>query len=363
MDFFDSFTSNTTAGSANQLYFTMKDNEVHTGRVFYKITVGGTFGYSLLFSNVIDSTYADGSISRKNLECPGWSIHSARVGRCSRIDDVQNGNSIEVFDFKDLTFDLKKQKDVKTGEIFCSDRTTLTFREGEYLCLEMTFSGKMIPYHEETLLPVFVKEKNGWTASKHMPFPGMIGCDRPIKKRIAFFGDSITQGCGTGINTYAHWNALLAQRIGKENAYWNLGIGYGRASDAASDGSWMYKAKQNDVIFVCLGVNDVFHSDSAQTIIKDVERIVDILKAEGKTVILQTLPPFDCTGTCLERWSRVNDYIRNNLSSKVKLVFDTVPVLAKNEKEPHMAKYGGHPDAEGCRKWADSLYEAIKDII
>lgn len=69
MKYFEDFTSNTYAGSGNQLHFKMNENEIRTGRVFYKISVGGEYNYSILFSNIIDSTYADGSISHKNLIC------------------------------------------------------------------------------------------------------------------------------------------------------------------------------------------------------------------------------------------------------------------------------------------------------
>ena len=36
--YFKNFTSNTVAGSANQHFFTMEENESRIGRVFYKIS-------------------------------------------------------------------------------------------------------------------------------------------------------------------------------------------------------------------------------------------------------------------------------------------------------------------------------------
>ena len=66
---------------------------------------------------------------------------------------------------------------------------------------------------------------------------------------IAFLGDSITQGVGTPDNAYTHWNALISKEIGEEYSYWNLGIGYARASDASTDGAWLNKAKNNDIVF------------------------------------------------------------------------------------------------------------------
>ena len=46
---------------------------------------------------------------------------------------------------------------------------------------------------------------------------------------------------------------------------------------------------------------------------------------------------------------------------KVDFVFDNVPVLRKNAEEEHIALYGGHPNIEGCRKWAEALYEKLKE--
>ena len=90
MQYFEQYRSNTYAGSGNQLYFRMNDGEIRTGRVFYKISVQGEYNYSILFSNIIDSTFSNGSISHKNLICDSWKIHNAKIGKCKKIDATQN---------------------------------------------------------------------------------------------------------------------------------------------------------------------------------------------------------------------------------------------------------------------------------
>ena len=125
------------------------------------------------------------------------------------------------------------------GEFFSSDPVMSEFEKDEYICLEITFSGKMIPYHEETLLPVFVKDEEKWKYSKFMPFAGMIGCDRNVKIKIAYMGDSITQGIGTKSNSYLHWNAIFSEKFGNDYSYWNLGIRYGKEKDDATEGTWL----------------------------------------------------------------------------------------------------------------------------
>lgn len=364
MDYFKNYVSNTVGASANQHYFSMDGNEIRTGRIFYKIFAPGKYNYSLLFSNIIDSTYADGSISHKNLICDSWVIHNARIGRCRSFDKTKElsqlkmDEDIVVTDFKELSFNSKSSKNVMPGEFFASDPIEFCFEEDEYLCFEITFSGKMIPYHEETILPVYVKEDVKWQYLQKMPLPAMIGCDRKVSAKIGFLGDSITQGIGPQFNSYLHWSALLPEKIGRKYAYWNLGIGYGRANDAGSDGAWLYKAKQNDMLFVCYGVNDLFQNQPEEQIITDLTNIVNILKKQNIKVILQTIPPFDYSGETIKKWERINLYIKEVLSKKVDALFDIAPHLAE-EVTPHMAKYGGHPNALGSKIWADALYEYI----
>jgi len=365
MQYFEAYSSNTIAGSGNQHFFSLPQGEIKTGRAFYKIAAPGEYAYSLLFSNIIDSTYAKGDISHKNLVCDEWQIHFARIGKVSSlpsskpIPEMNLEEDIVISDWQELSFRGSQSKTVAPGEFFSSDPIPLAFKKGEYLCLELTFSGPMIPYHEESILPLFVKENGKWAYCKKMPLPGMIGCDRPVTARIGYIGDSITQGIGTPINAYSHWNALLSEKIGHEYAHWNLGLGYGRANDMASGGAWLYKAKQNDILFVCYGVNDILQGFSEEQIKKDLAAIVRSLKQLNKTVILQTIPPFNYADEKIETWLRLNDYIKTELAREVDLVFDNVPCLGQNEAQPYLARYGGHPDEVGCAAWAAAFFDFL----
>ena len=352
-DNYKKYSSTTIAGSGNQFYFTMSDGERSVGRIYYKLSVGGRHNFSLLFSNTIDTTYSDGSISKANLVCESWELLGARIGICEKADPNVEG------EMKPLTFGGDTSKTVLRGEEFWSDPCELDAVKGKYLCFEAEFSGKMIPYHEETILPCFIYKNGSWESGKRIPFPSMIGCDRAVNKRIAFLGDSITQGIGTEVDSYAHWNAVLSEMMSSDNAYWNLGLGFARAEDAATGGVWLTKAKQNDEVFVCLGTNDIMQGKSAEEVISSLDRIVELLSAEGVKIIFQTLPPFDYWGALIERWEKVNDHIMNVIAKKVFDVFDVVPYLCGEER--HIAKYGGHPNAEGCRVWAEALFEHLKE--
>ena len=364
MKFFDTYTSNTTASSQNQHIF-HSDGEIRTGRVFYKLTSGGEYNYSFLFSNITDSTFADGKLSHANLVCRPWVIHSARVGKCSAdtfgtdISDAYGINNA-VGDFCDITFDGKSEKSVAPGEFFATDPVTLSFESGDYLCFEMTYSGVLMPYHEESIIPIYAKTADGWVYDRKMPLPGMVGCDRKVCKKIVYLGDSITQGIGTENNSYTHWNAVLSEKIGDEGySFWNVGIGFARAMDTASDGAWLYKAKHGDIIVCCIGANDILQNQPEEQILRDVRKTVDYLTRDGRTVVIQTMPPFEYAPHHIPVWEKVCELIKTELADKVAMVFDVGNAIGQPDV-PHAPIYGGHPNAEGCRIWGEKLYDAMK---
>lgn len=362
MKYFDKYSSNTTAGSGNQSYFLCDDeNKLQKGRVFYKLFAKGTYNYSILFSNIIDSTFQSGAFSHKNLVLDEWYIDSLRLGVCS---ECGMDKMPQIDSFCEATFDGKKTKRVSPGEIFYSDGVEISANEGDYLCLEIAFHGKNVPCHPETMLPSFVFENGEWVKSFKMPFASMIGCDRKVKTKVGFIGDSITQGIGPSPNSYKHYVALTADRLDKENSYWNLGLGYARADDAGSDGVWLFKAKAMDVVSVCFGVNDILQGHLTQGNLKrNLTSIVDKLKASGVRVLIQTIPPFDYSPDNARVWSEANEFIRRELSNKCDAFFDCVPILSVGEERPQGAKYGGHPNEKGCEAWAEALAPCLKMML
>lgn len=354
MKFFDMYTSNTLAGSSAQNIF-KSDGNTRIGRAFYKIFASGEYEYAFLFNNILDSTYEDGSFGHVNLLCDEWLIERIRVAECDTID-----NHIDDDDFQTITFDGCVEKKVCPGEVFYSDAVRLNLTGGKFLCYEITYHGEILPWHPEICVSAFTKKDDAWIRDWMLPVPSMIGCNRNVKKRIAYFGDSITQGCGTPHDAYSNWSAILSEQLGKEYSYWNLGIGYARGADAATDGVWLFKAKQNDIVIVCFGVNDILHENLEIDVLKkNLNTIVNHLKEAGATVIVQTVPPFDFQDDRKEKWLAMNEYIRTELVQYVDMVFDNGSFLAECKEHPERAKYGGHPNEEGCAVWAEELYKAL----
>lgn len=360
MKWFDTYVSNTLGGTGNQLYFMPEDDTPRTGRIYYRVFAGGRYNYSLLFSNIIDSTYKVEYGSWANYICDEWEILSAEIGVCASVSGDRAG---EAEHFVPLTFGGIRTKSVMPGEFFTSDPVELEAAKDSYICYQITFRGKQMPYHLESVLPTFVRNGEEWIPDKRVPAPAMIGCDRKVKARIGYFGDSITQGIGTPPNGYTHWNALVSEALGEEYAYWNLGLGYGRGQDAATGGAWFYKAKHMDAVVVTYGSNDVGRGRTLEQMKTDAEVLVDRLKAEGKKVFLQTLPPFDWKDEYLERWKAINAWLVEELSKKTDGLLDVAPLLTCEPLSEGLSKYGKHPDEEGCRIWAEKLIPLMREFL
>ncbi len=365
MEFKKGFTSNTLAGMSNQSFFE-SDGKHHRGRAYMKIFKGGEFIYSLYFSNTTDSTFADGSHSACNREIKDWEIISLKVGV---VKDCSPVEATEPFSFTDVLFDGEKSRVAKKGECFWSDDIKLSLEKDEYLCFDITYKGTEIPCHPECVIPTFDYVDGKWISfakqggdKSMVPLCSMLGCKREVKQRISYLGDSITQGIGSDNNSYLHWNAVLSELLGAENSYWNLGIGYARSGDAATDGVWLDKAKNSDIVFLCLGVNDILRGKTKEEVCENLTKVISILKEKGIRVIIQSVPPFDYPESYIETWNFINSYIENDLASLCDGYFDNRKVLS-NSEEPHKTLYGGHPNNEGGVKWGKALYEYVKNII
>lgn len=346
------FYSDTLAGSANQSFF-YSDGAPITCRVYYKLFCGGS-EYKIYFSDAVDSTFADGTHSVANDTCGGWEILFLRAGVCEvcGMDEPTEPES-----FVTALFGGKTEKTLSAGESFSTDVMHIFAKKGDYLCVEYVVCGTKIPCHPEIQIPTFVRKNGVWEKSVFLPVPSMVGVNRRAEKRVCFLGDSITQGIGATPNGYCHWCAVAAEKLGGGYAYRNLGIGYARASDAATDGAWLSKAKESDLCVLCLGTNDIIQGADADSVCQSIVKVKNILEKHGVQVILQTVPPFEYPSDGAERWVRVNGYLK----SAFEKVFDNTAFLC--EKGSTLPVYGGHPNDTGCKIWGERIAEYIKDAV
>ncbi len=117
--------------------------------------------------------------------------------------------------------------------------------------------------------------------------------DKPLK--VIFFGDSITQA-GVGPNGYITKATEMLKSSGKDAQYELMGAGIGgnKIYDLYLRMEDDVLTKKPDVVFIYIGINDVWHKASSGTgtdpdkYVKFYEAIIKKLKAQNIRIILCT---------------------------------------------------------------------------
>lgn len=361
---FELYQSNSiTPSSANYALKSTDGKPVRqTFRGVYKIQEFGTLEYKFYFSNNVDSTFSNGSHSYRNMPTESYKIISASVGTYK----TSQGQGT-VKDFKTLTFDGKTERDVAAGETFWSDAITLTVPNGYYLIFEWTVEYTVIAATNSENASCFLYDYSSGkiTLTQSAPMPALIGAKRDNTLRVGFIGDSITMGIGTGVGTHRFWAAKITEKAGTDISFWNLGVGFARANDAVNSPAWLEKAKNNDVIVICFGVNDIEggvynHSGqrTAQQIANDINTIATTCKEAGCEVIIFSTPPFTYSTTeKVEVWRTLTVKLKALCEDKGYDFFDFASYLGKAD-DPATPAYGGHPNAQGCEIVANAFMES-----
>jgi lysophospholipase L1-like esterase len=279
-----------------------------------------------------------------------------------------------------VRFDGETGKDVVAGERFWSDPVDLEIPEGHLLAFTWSIStfgvASPVPYAHVPIASSFTargaspagqESAAGFVSSgERLVAPQAFATEVPAtSRRLCFLGDSITQGIGSSKDTYRFWAARIASGLGPEVAVWNLGSGWARAADAASDGYWLYKAKQCAEVVVALGVNDLntVANLTAPTLLGDLGTIIAALRAHTSDVkiILFSVPPFNYSGAKYAVWKQTNDAILGGQVPGADRTFDVGAVLsqpAPNDGLPRSEYVNGgdaHPNDAGSAAIADAF--------
>lgn len=347
-----SFFSNTCVGTCNNSLLKLKKQTKITSRIFYKVTSAGQFNYKFYFSNKVFSTFDNGSNSKANDNGNAYKLIRARVGVCG-------GVNVKNIKFSPLMFFGKKTKWVDCGEDFWSDEINLTVKKEDYLIFEWTVKGDCFAYTPDKIIPSFVKKGFKFIANTSFPQPCMVACDKQIQKRVIFLGDSITQGLGTEDDKYEFWVANIAKGLPERFGVWNIGLGFGRIQDVATNGAWMDIAKKADIVNICFGVNDIIQGRSEKQVKEDLTSVVNTLVEGGIKVGLFTVPPFDFVEEKEKIRNNINKYILDDLSKKTMYTFDMATLLSKEKPSENIAKYNGHPNGVGCAVVAENFLRKV----
>ena len=346
MDDFKRYTSNTLCGTSNNYMLTENVDRL-TCRCYIRPYEHGYFNWRFWFSNAVDSTFGEADVAWANRPGGSWSIVSADISLADSVDG-------EVYGTTPVFFNGSASYNVNTNERFWSDPVRFGVKNGQYLVWTWTVTGSQIPCTPDSQIPCRWLSDGKWIPytfgpGNCIPKPNMFAADRGERRRLVFIGDSITQGCGTGMDKYEQWAAQIGNQLDPSVwSVWNIGLGFGRAYDAVTDKAWLWRAKNaGDITAVCFGVNDTIRGRSADDIWRDLCRISRSIRDCGGKVLLLTIPPFDFAGNKESVWREVNRRIREYGTSVADGVFDIATVLGLDAPEDNRAKYGGHPDGIG----------------
>jgi lysophospholipase L1-like esterase len=363
-DPFDTFWSGTTLGIPGNELLMAAAPTTSTYRTYVKPRVTGTWRWAFYMSNATDSTFGPGA-PHPNMPGGSWRIEAAYFADAGPAPGsagaVVAGTQVSV------TFAGNPSRTVDPGERFWSDPVEIDVPDGHLLAFTWAVSslaaGPVLPFTSAPFVTSYQaigqnipaqESSAGFNASTDpLVAPPLFAYDRPVQSRLCFLGDSITQGIGSTRDSYGFWVADIADGLGPDAGVWNLGSGWARAADAASDGYWLAKTDRCTEVAVILGVNDILNSmRTSDQLLGDLGTIMGTIKARHPStrVILFTVPTFNLTGQAYTTWAAVNDAIRTAPPAGADLVFDIAAVQsqpAPNDgkvKPEYMTGGDAHPN-------------------
>lgn len=340
------YTSITSLSSAANFIWKADKKTTLTFRTYIRPREYGHLQFKLWHSNIVDSTWADGTESKANDPGGRWRIESCYVADGGEQPDghIVKGTG------RAVTFAGSSSKDVQQGEQFWSDSVAIEIPDNHFLAFSWALTtdgtGEGIPFNTETLLASAYEAEGDFAgqasgegyepAGNRQILPSLLAYEKAVEKRIVFLGDSITQGVRTEQDGYTFWAAKIAAGLGPDIGVWNIGSGWARAYDLVNDSAWLSKAKQGDEVVVCLGVNDIGTANrSAEQLIADLTSIIEQLHGSkpGLAIWLCTLPAFNFSGEQENVWRTVNEWIRKRDANGAAVagVFDIAAVLGQAE--------------------------------
>lgn len=359
---FTTYVSNTVLSTGNNFYIEKAENITY--RAYLPVEQYGELEYKFFFTNTVDSTYTKGKIAFVGKSGGSYTISNATVA------DGGTGVEDEITNRTPVTFGGKETKEVAADESYWSDPVTMNIPEGHYMVWEWTVSGEGIPCNKMSSLTSTASSADGETFEfcDEIPLPQIIGAKRDVKHTVAAIGDSITQGCQTEQMKYEFWASKISTQLGSDVAFFNCGLGWARASDAASNENWLSRVSQYDTVIVAFGTNDIVSGkyggkkSSAEEIDEYLDAIVSYLTEKGCDVILFNAPPQD--------FKKTNEGVRTALNEKIPAIaekygakFFDFSALLSTEDEPGKAVYGGHPNGEGGTVVADAFVKQFGSLF
>lgn len=190
------------------------------------------------------------------------------------------------------------------------------------------------------------------------------GLHKPATKNILFFGNSLTAGFGLEDPSSESFPSLIQEKIDSLKLnYKAINAGLSGETTAGGKGriGWLLRT-QVDVFVLELGANDGLRGVPVTETIKNLQSIVDTVKAkypDAKMVLLGMKVPPNMGG----RYSTEFNAVFKTIADKNNMLL--VPFLLENVAGiPKLnLKDGVHPTAPGQKIVAENVWKVLKTIL
>jgi acyl-CoA thioesterase-1 len=183
------------------------------------------------------------------------------------------------------------------------------------------------------------------------------------EKTVLFFGDSLTAGYGLDDPSQAYPGVVQNKIDSAKLPYKVVNAGVSGETTAGGKGriNWILRQKV-DVFVLELGANDGLRGIPATETAKNLQDIVDVVKAKypnAKLVLLGMQVPPNMGATYANSFKEVFP----QLASKNKMTF--MPFLLKDVGGvPKLnQKDGIHPTAEGAKIVGNNVWQVLKEVL
>ncbi|MES2767621.1 MAG: arylesterase [Bdellovibrionota bacterium] len=179
-------------------------------------------------------------------------------------------------------------------------------------------------------------------------------------KTLVIVGDSLTEGYG--VAKEKAFPALIEEKIKSDKKDWkvvNSGVSGSTTASAPSRIKWILKSKP-DLVMIALGANDGLRGVKVATSKKSLDEAMALLKKENIPIVIggMHMPP-----NFGKAYTKEFNEMFVDLSKKYNAVL--IPfILDKVAGDIKLNQTDGiHPNEEGHKIMADSIYNQIKDLL
>jgi acyl-CoA thioesterase I len=186
---------------------------------------------------------------------------------------------------------------------------------------------------------------------------------KPVKSvaKIVAFGDSLTAGYGLSLEQ--SYPSLLQKKLAADGFDYEV-VNAGISGDTSADGvrriEWSLEGGNVKVVILELGANDILRGQPISEMKKNLRTIIERAKARGAQVLLAGMEAPTSSGIDYRRWTHgaFSELAKEQRVPLIPFLLDRVAgIQSLNQPD------GIHPNAEGARIVADTVYQYLKPML